>query len=67
MSLLNYNGRLLYCAYAVRKFQKGDYFITTASLLASTADDEELKKTLHDVAKNADKLENHLTEGKDEE
>jgi hypothetical protein len=65
MTLLRFNSKLTYAAFAVRSIKGEDYFVVTANQLAATADAEEIRKTLSEVAKRADAVEKKLSSGKD--
>ena len=65
MNLLRFNSKLTYAAFAVRPIQGKDYFVVTANQLASTADREEIRKLLLEVAKRADAVEKKLAGGTD--
>lgn len=66
MSLLRLNSKLTFAALAVRKIKDEEYIVVTANQLAGTADREEIRKMLSEVAKRADAVERKLTDGKDE-
>lgn len=65
MTLLRFNSKLVYVAFAVKRIQDKDYFVVTANQLATTADPEEVRKQLSEVAKRADAVEMKLSSGKD--
>ncbi len=65
MTLLRFNSKLAYAAFAIMPIGGEDHFVVTANQLASTADPEELHKQLFEVAKRADAVENRLSGGED--
>ncbi len=65
MALLRFNSKLTYAALAVRSIKGEDYFVVTANQLAATADAEEIRKMLIEVAKRADAVEKKIGSGKD--
>ncbi len=65
MTLLRFNSKLTYAAFAVMSIGGEDHFVVTANQLASTADPDEVRKQLFEVAKRADAVEERLSEGKD--
>ncbi len=64
-ALLRLNNKLTYGAFAAKTIQGKEYFVVTANQLAVTADAQEIRKQLFEVAKRADAVENLLTRGKD--
>ncbi len=66
LSLLKYNAKMRYCAFGVRKIQAKDYFVVSAGQSAATADFDEVKKIVDEVARCADQVEEQLTGGLDE-
>jgi hypothetical protein len=65
MTLLRFNSKLAYAAFAVMPIGGEDHFVVTANQLASTADPDEIRKQLFEVAKRADAVEQKLSGGKD--
>ncbi|MBU0716753.1 MAG: hypothetical protein KJ749_00760 [Planctomycetes bacterium] len=65
MTLLRFNSKLAYAAFAVMPIDGEDHFVVTANQLAATADPEEIRKQLFEVAKRADAVEQKLSGGKD--
>ena len=63
--LMRLNAKLTYGAFAVRTIKGRDYFVVTANQLAGTADLEEIRKLLFEVARRADGIEEKLASGKD--
>ena len=66
VSLLAQNSKLMYCAFAIRRFKKKRYFAVTASQLAKTADPEEVRATWRAVAVQADRLRRKMQEDQSE-
>ena len=65
MALLRFNSKLTYAAFAVRTIEDKEYFVVTSNQLAATADRDELRKQLLEVAKRADAVEMKLGDGAD--
>jgi len=65
MTLLRFNSKLTYAAFAVMSIGGEDHFVVTANQLAATADPDEIRKQLYEVAKRADAVEERLCGGKD--
>ncbi len=65
MALLRLNSKLTYAAFAVMSIGGEDHFVVTANQLASTADPDEIRKQLYEVAKSADAVEERLSGGED--
>ncbi|MBN2559710.1 MAG: YbjN domain-containing protein [Phycisphaerae bacterium] len=65
MTLLRFNSKLVYGAFAVKRIEDRDYFVVTANQLAATADADEIRKQLAEVAKRADAVEMKLSSGGD--
>ncbi len=65
MTLLRFNCKLAYAAFAVMPIGGEDHFVVTANQLAATADSEEIRKQLFEVAKRADAVEERLSGGED--
>ncbi len=64
-SLMRANAKLLYGAFAVRTIKGKDYFVMTSNQLAETADLQEIRKILFEVARRADGVEERISGGKD--
>jgi len=65
MTLLRFNSRIPYGAFAVKTIQGKEYFVATANQLASTADPQEIGKLLFEVARRADAIERQIGGGQD--
>jgi hypothetical protein len=65
MTLLRFNGKLTYAAFAVRAVGGKDCFVVTANQPAATADPAEIRKLLVAVAKHADAVESKISKGMD--
>ncbi len=65
MDFLRLNSKLKYCAFAIRSVEGTEHVVVTANQLASTADSDEIRKMLFEVAKRADAVEKKLTPGRD--
>jgi hypothetical protein len=65
MTLLRFNSKLTYAAFAVKAIGDKDYIVVTANQPAATADPEEIRKLLLAVAKHADAVEKKISKGKD--
>lgn len=64
-NLLRVNNKMLFGAFAIRTIKGKDYYVVTANQLAHTADLDEIKKTLFEVARRADGVEERIGGGKD--
>ncbi|MFH1418214.1 MAG: hypothetical protein ABII12_08025 [Planctomycetota bacterium] len=65
MTLLRFNRKLTYAAFAVMSIGGEEHFVVTANQLAAAADADELRKQLFEIAKRADAVEERLGGGKD--
>ena len=63
--LMRANAKMLYGAFAVRTIKGKDYFVVTANQLAETADLQEIRKILFEVARRADGVEERIGGGGD--
>lgn len=63
--LLHLNSRMTYGAFAIMTIKGKEYFVVCANQLAETADLAEIRNTLFDVARSADRIEERLSGGKD--
>lgn len=65
MEFLRLNSKLTYCAFAIRASKGSEHIVVTANQLAETADPDEIRRILSEVAKWADAVEKKITRGKD--
>lgn len=65
MDLLRFNSKLTYCAFAVQTVKDVELVVVTANQLSETADQDEIRKKLFEVARWADATEKKLMKGRD--